>query len=263
MLIDTHCHIFFPEYDSDREAVIKRALSDGIGKMVIVGTDYASSQQAIALASEYPFMFAAVGLHPHEAKFMDKALLSQLEQLSNHPKVVAIGETGLDFYYNKSEQEQQKKSFLAQIALAKKRRLPLIIHTRDAWDATFEILEKEDPDYFREVGSVFHCFTADKAMADRATAMGIYVSFSGIVTFAKTAALQEAATTVDSRFILIETDAPFLAPQGFRGKRNEPAYLSTTAEKIAALRSCSKEEVAEITTANANRLFRLNETSTA
>ncbi|MEK7286684.1 MAG: TatD family hydrolase [Nitrospirota bacterium] len=257
-LIDTHCHIFFPDYDSDREAVIARALADGVGKMVVVGTDYPSSQQAIALAEAYPFIVAAVGLHPHDAKTMDDDLLQKLEALSIHPKVVAIGETGLDFYYNKSEKEQQKKSFLAQIALAKKRNLPLIIHTRDAWDATFEILEKEDPNYFREVGSVLHCFTGDKAIADRATAIGIYVSFSGIVTFAKTAELQEAAATVDSRFILIETDAPFLAPQGFRGKRNEPAYLSTTAEKIAALRNCSKEELAKITTANATRLFRLS-----
>ena len=257
MLIDTHCHIFFPEYDADREETIARAVEASVEKMIVVGTDLPSSEKAIALSEQYPFIFAAVGLHPHEAKVMNDALLLELERLSAHPKVVAIGETGLDFYYNKSEVAVQRQAFSMQVALAKKRRLPLVIHIRDAWDVAFEILEQQDPNYFKEVGSVFHCFTGDKAIASRATAMGLYVSFSGIVTFPKTDALQQAAASVDARYVLVETDAPFLAPQGFRGKRNEPCFIVTTAEKIAALRNCSKEELAEITTANANRLFRL------
>ncbi len=258
MLIDTHCHIFFPEYDADRADVIARARVAGVGKMLVVGTDIASSEKAIALAESYSFLFAAVGLHPHDAKTMDDALLQKLEQLSSHPKVVAIGETGLDFYYNRSEEDVQRQAFSAQIALAKKRRLPVVIHIRDAWDAAFDILEKEDKDYFREVGSVFHCFTGDKEIAARATAMGIYISFSGIVTFAKTAPLKEAAASIDPHFLLIETDCPFLAPQGFRGKRNEPAYIATTAKEIAGLRNISEERLAEITTANAERVFRLS-----
>ncbi|MBI3597892.1 MAG: TatD family hydrolase [Nitrospirae bacterium] len=263
MLIDTHCHIFFPEYDADRADVIARAQDAGVGKMIVVGTDISSSKKAIALAEAYPFIFATVGLHPHEAKAMDDALLQELENLSAHPKVVAIGETGLDFYYNRSEGDVQQQAFLAQIALAKKRRLPLVIHIRDAWDAAFDILEgqraprKENKAYFKEVGSVLHCFTGDKQIAARATAMGLYVSFSGIVTFAKTDALKEAATTVDPHFLLIETDCPFLAPQGFRGKRNEPSHIATTAKEVAALRNISMEDLAEITTANANRLFGL------
>ncbi len=258
MLIDTHCHIFFPEYDADRTDVIARAQDAGVGKMIVVGTDLPSSEKAVALAEAYPFIFAAVGLHPHEAKTMDDPLLRALERLSSHPKVVAIGETGLDFYYNRSEAEVQRQAFSSQIALAKKRRLPLVIHIRDAWDAAFDILEKEDLNYFKEVGSVLHCFTGDKQIAARANAMGLYVSFSGIVTFSKTAALKEAATSLDPHFLLIETDCPFLAPQGFRGKRNEPSYISATAKEVAALRNISMENLAEITTANAERLFRLS-----
>jgi len=257
MLIDTHCHIAFPEYDADREAVIQRALDAGVGEMVIVGTDFSSSQQAIALAERYPFLHAAVGLHPHEADSMNQILLDQFAALSEHPKVVAIGETGLDFYYNHASQEKQQEAFLLQIALAQKRRLPLVIHSREAWDETFAILETVDPAYLCEVGAVLHCFTGDKAIVERATAMGLFLSFSGIVTFAKATTIQEAATAVDARFLLIETDAPFLAPQGYRGKSNEPAYIATTAEKIATLRHCATQEVADQTTANARRIFRI------
>ncbi len=256
MLVDTHCHLFFPEYDTDRDIVIERALAAGIKTMVVVGTDLPSSKKAIALAEQYPFLFATVGLHPHEASAMDDGLLQEFEQLSAHPKVVAIGEAGLDFYYNRSAKEAQQSSFRAQIALAQKRRLPLVIHTRDAWEETFAMLKEHDPDYFREIGSVFHCFTGDAEIAARGTAMGIYISFSGIVTFSKTESLQKAAATVDSRYLLIETDAPFLAPQGFRGKRNEPSYIKTTAEKIALLRRCSLEVIEKETTENAERLFR-------
>jgi TatD DNase family protein len=258
MLIDTHCHIFFPDYDADRAEVIARARDVGVEKMIVVATDISSSEKAIALAESYPFVFATVGLHPHEAKTMDDALLQELERLSAHPKVVAIGETGLDFFYNKSENETQRQAFSAQIALAQKRRLPLVIHIRDAWDAAFDILENTHKEYFREVGSIFHCFTGDKAIAARATAMGIYISFSGIVTFAKTDALKEAATTVDSQFLLLETDCPFLSPQGFRGKRNEPSYMVTTAKEIARLRNMQIEALSEMTTANANRVFGLS-----
>ncbi len=259
MLIDTHCHIANSEYDTDREAVIQRAVDAGVETMIVVGTDYATSQQGVLLAEKYPFIFAAVGLHPHEADAMDQTVLSQFETLSTHPKVVAIGETGLDFYYNHAQVDKQQHAFRAQISLAKKRRLPLVIHSREAWEMTFEILseEQENISYIKEIGAIFHCFTGDNTTAKKATEMGIYISFSGIVTFAKTAALREAAALVDPQFLLIETDAPFLAPQGFRGKRNEPSFITATAELIATLRGCSLESLAETTTANAKRLFRL------
>jgi len=257
MLIDTHCHIAHLEFDTDQEEVIRRAIDSGIGKMILVGTDLSSSKRAIALSEKHPFLFATVGLHPHDAETLTPSLLLELETLSHHPKVVGIGETGLDFYYNRASREHQCHAFSAQIGLAVKRRLPLVIHTRDAWEESFKIIEKIDPDYWKEIGSVFHCFTGNHEIATRATKIGLSISFSGIVTFPKTAALQEAASLVDSRFLLIETDAPFLSPQGYRGKRNEPAFLTVTAEKVAALRNISIENLAETTTLNANRLFNL------
>jgi TatD DNase family protein len=224
--------------------------------MIVVGTDLLSSQKAVALSEKYPFLFATVGLHPHDAERLTTALLSELETLSHHPKVVGIGETGLDFYYNHASHESQLEAFSAQITIAVKRRLPLVIHTREAWDASFQCLEKVDPRYLKDVGSVFHCFTGNHEIATRAVQMGLSISFSGIVTFPKTASLQEAASLVDARFLLLETDAPFLSPQGYRGKRNEPAFLTVTAEKVAALRGCSVEMLAATTTQNANRIFK-------
>ena len=257
MFIDTHCHIHHPEFDTDRAEVIQHAVDSGIEKMIVVGTDLLSSQRAVSLSEKYPFLFATVGLHPHDAERLNESLLADLETLSHHPKVVGIGETGLDFYYNHASREAQLQAFSAQIALAVKRRLPLVIHTRDAWEVSFQIIEKIDLGYLQEVGSVFHCFTGNHEIATRATQMGLSVSFSGIVTFPKTASLQEAASLVDSRFLLIETDAPFLSPQGYRGKRNEPSYLTVTAEKVAGLRGCSIEALSETTTLNADRLFKL------
>jgi len=173
---------------------------------------------------------------------------------------VAIGETGLDFYYNdQSSAAKQQESFLLQIGLARRRQLPVIIHSRNAWPELFTLLEKVDSEYLRQVGAVLHCFTGDPSIAQRATTMGIYVSFSGIVTFPKSAEIQAAAKTVDGHFLLVETDAPYLAPQGHRGapKNNEPAYMVVTAEKLATLRGCTLQEISDTTTANARRLFRI------
>ncbi len=258
MLIDTHTHIADPEFDADREAVIERALAAGVQKMVLIGTDLASSQRAVALAGQYPFLWATVGLHPHEAKSLDQNLLQTLEKLAEHPKVVGLGETGLDFHYNYSSPEEQRRAFIEQIRLAKRKRLPLVIHTREAWDETFALLEEEGARvHAAEVGGVFHCFTGDSAVAEKAVAFGFYLSFSGIMTFPKAIPLQQAAASVDLSRLLIETDAPYLAPQGYRGKRNEPAYVRAVAEKIAQLRSCPLEMIAEATTRNAERLFKL------
>lgn len=259
MLIDTHTHIADPEFDADRSEVIARAVAAGVEKMVLIGTDLPSSERAVALAAQYPFMWAAVGLHPHESNKADPSLFMALEKLADHPKVVGWGETGLDYYYQHSTRDEQRSAFVAQIRLAKKKRLPLVIHTREAWEETFEILENEEArQHAAEIGAVFHCFTGDKEVARRAVAFGFYLSFSGIVTFPKATALQESAAAVPLERILIETDAPYLSPQGFRGKRNEPAFVRETAEKIARLQNCSFETFSQTTSRNADRLFRLH-----
>ena len=258
MLIDTHCHLSEPEFDADRDAVIERARTSGVQKIILIGTDLASSQRAVALAKRYPFFWATVGLHPHETKEMNESLLDALEQLSRHPKVVGWGETGLDFYYNHSSPEAQRRGFIEQIRSAKKALLPLVIHTRDAWKETFEILAQEKAEgHIRDVGGVFHCFTGDRAVAQRAVESGFYLSFSGILTFPKAAALQEAASAAPIDKILIETDAPYLSPQGYRGKRNEPAFVRAVAEKLGALRGISFQEISRVTAENAERLFKL------
>ena len=257
MLIDTHCHLAESEFDLDRPAVIERALAAGVGKMILIGTDLPSSRRAVALAERYPFLWAAVGVHPHEAKGINEEILGSLEKLAEHPKVVGWGETGLDYYYSHSPAEDQRRGFIEQIRLAKKKNLPLVIHTRDAWKETFDLLSKENvQEHVEKVGGVFHCFTGDQTVARRAIDFGFYLSFSGIVTFPKAGALQEAAATADINRILIETDAPYLAPQGFRGKRNEPAFVRVVAEKIASLRSASFEEISQATSRNADRLFK-------
>lgn len=258
MLIDTHSHLADPEFDVDRGDVIDRALAAGVRKIILIGTDLSSSQRAVALASEHPFLWAAVGLHPHESKGADDIVLEALDRLADHPKVVGWGETGLDYYYQHSTREEQRRAFIEQIRIAKRRRLPLVIHTRDAWKETFEILEDERvPQHAEEVGSVFHCFTGDKEIAGRAVALGFYLSFSGIVTFPKAIALQEAAAAAPLDKIVIETDAPYLSPQGFRGKRNEPAFVRATAEKMAQIRGCSFDTLGRTTSENADRLFKL------
>lgn len=259
MLIDTHTHIADPEFDADRDAVIERALAAGVRKMILIGTDLPSSRRAVSLAERYPFLWAAVGLHPHEAKQMDTALLHALGTLAEHPKVVGLGETGLDYHYNHSSPEEQRRAFIEQIRLAKQKRLPLVIHTREAWEETFEILEAEGArSHAAEVGAVFHCFTGESENAARAIQFGFYLSFSGIMTFPKALSLQATAASVDLSRLLIETDAPYLAPQGYRGKRNEPAYVRVIAEKIAQLRNCPLEIIAEATSGNAERLFKLS-----
>ncbi|TAK00083.1 MAG: TatD family deoxyribonuclease [Candidatus Manganitrophaceae bacterium] len=259
MLIDTHTHIADPEFDADREAVIERARAAGVRKMILIGTDLPSSRRAVSLAEQHPFLWAAVGLHPHEAKAMDETLSQALEELAGHPKVVGLGETGLDYHYNHSSPEDQRRAFIEQIRLAKRKRLPLVIHTREAWEETFRILEQEGGrSHAADVGAVFHCFTGDSAIAAQAVRFGCYLSFSGIMTFPKALALQQAAASVDLSRLLIETDAPYLAPQGYRGKRNEPAYVRVVAEKIAALRNCPLEKIAEVTSGNAERLFQLS-----
>lgn len=258
MLIDTHCHIADTEFDADREAVIERALASDVGTMILIGTGLESSRRAVKLAEKYSFLWASVGLHPHDASQLDDKLLKDLGQLANHPKVVGWGECGLDFHYNHSSREEQCHAFIEQIQLAKNKGLPLIIHSRNAWEETFDILMKENiRNHAEKSGVVLHCFTGDRAIAEKGIGLGFYISFSGIMTFKKAMAVQEAAGSIDLNKVVIETDAPYLAPQGFRGKRNEPAYVRGIAEKLAEIRNLSLETVSKITSKNAQCLFRL------
>ncbi len=257
MLIDTHAHIADPEFDHDREEVIDRALASDVRKIILIGTGLESSQRAVALSEKYPFLWATVGLHPHEAKELDADYLHSLAQLADHPKVVGWGECGLDFFYQHSSQEAQISAFIKQIRMAKERALPLVIHTRDAWEETFETLEKENiRAHADQHGVVLHCFTGNKAVAEKAIGLGCYISFSGILTFKKATEIQEAAAEIDLNKLVIETDSPYLAPDGYRGKRNEPSYVRVIAEKIALIRNLSFETVSQHTTENAERLFR-------
>ncbi|MFQ5587542.1 MAG: TatD family hydrolase [Nitrospiria bacterium] len=258
MLIDTHSHIADLEFNEDREAVIERALNAGVQTMIVIGTGLDSSRRAIELAEKHPFLFATVGLHPHDAKTFNDELLYTFDEMADHPKVVGIGETGFDLYYNHSTLEEQRHAFIEQIRLAKKKQLPLVIHTRDAWKETFDLFEEEQVQAHAETaGAVLHCFTGDREIAEKGIRLGCDISFSGIMTFKNAKAIQDAATTIDLNKVVIETDAPYLAPQGFRGKRNEPAYLTTIAEKLATLRDLPVETLAKHTTQNAKRLFHL------
>jgi TatD DNase family protein len=245
MLIDSHCHLDDEQFDADREEVIARARDAGVGELLAIGLE-----AAVRLAESRPGIRAAVGIHPHEAS---KADFGAWRALLAHPKVVAVGEIGLDYHYNFSPPEVQREVFARQLDMAAEARLPVIIHTREAWPDTFRILEER----WARAGlpGIMHCFSGGWAEAERALARGFYVSFAGVVTFPKAASIQEAARRVPAERILIETDAPYLAPVPHRGKRNEPAFVAATARKLAELRGVSFEEIAEITTANFRNLF--------
>jgi len=260
MLIDTHTHISESEFDQDREAVLERAHRAGVQKMVLVGINLQSSQRCVSLVRENPSLWATVGLHPHESHLLDEKMLKEFENLAGRERVVGIGETGLDYHYSHSTREQQRHAFLAHIDLARRKRLPLVIHSREAWPDMIEIIRQENlGEHARSVGVIFHCFTGGAALAHQLTALGFSLSFSGIVTFPKAIDLHATVAAIDSNFMLIETDCPYLTPQGFRGKRNEPSYLSHVAKKIAELRRCPVTEIADITSKNAERLFRLSD----
>lgn len=256
MLIDSHCHLDDPQFENDREAVIQRARSEGITYLVTIGCDLLTSERAVSLAQQYPFIFSSIGVHPHEVKNITPATYDRLRTLAKQPKVVAYGEIGLDYYYNYSPPPIQKQRFREQIALARDLRLPLIIHTRDAKDDTLSILREEKAE---KLGGVFHCFTGDAEMAKAALDLGFFLSFSGIVTFPKAVELQKVVQYTPLDRMLIETDSPYLAPHPHRGKRNEPAYVRHVALKVAELKPpLTIKEVADATRENAKRLFKIH-----
>ncbi|MDF1509510.1 TatD family hydrolase [Robertmurraya sp. DFI.2.37] len=252
MLFDTHAHLNAEQFAEDLEEVIARAQENGVENMVIVGFDRPTITRAMELVEKYDFMYASVGWHPVDAIDMNDEDLAWIEDLSSHPKVVAIGEMGLDYYWDKSPKEIQKEVFRKQIQLAKKVNLPIVIHNREATADIVEILKEEGAS---EVGGIMHCFSGSVEVAQECLNMNFYISLGGPVTFKNARKPKEVAEAVPLEKLLIETDCPYLAPHPYRGKRNEPGYVKLVAEQIAELKGISYEEVARITTANAKKLF--------
>ena len=252
MLIDTHAHLDMPEFDKDRDEVVKRAQEGGIDYIITVGIDLDSCRSAMQLADEFAFVYAIVGIHPHNAKDVDEKSYDLLREYARHEKVRALGEMGLDFFRNHSPREVQLKRFREQVALAREVHLPAVIHDRDAHRETLAILKEEKAS---DVGGVIHCFSGDYAMASACMVMGFYISIPGTITFNKAQTLQEVVRRIPLERVLIETDCPFLAPVPFRGKRNEPAYVQYVARAIAEIKKLSFESVAAITSENARSVF--------
>ena len=252
VLVDTHAHLEVVESVSE---VIDRAFKNGVETVVAVSSDLDSSRRTIEISNSFHTVYSAVGIHPHEASSFDESALAQLANFVSEKRVKAIGETGLDYHYSHSNRESQIISFTDHIGLSIQFDLPLIIHIREAFSDVLNILRKPD---FSNARGVIHCFTGDYETAKGFIDLGFFVSFSGIVTFKNAENVRDAAKRIPLDRMLIETDSPYLAPVPFRGKRNEPAYVIHVAEKIAELRGMSYEEIAEITTINANELFKLD-----
>jgi TatD DNase family protein len=252
-LVDSHCHLDLPQFDADRDAVVARAREAGVSSMLLVGgLDEAEGfERALRVAQAVSCPLAA-GVHPHEARLGDEATWEQLAGLAREKRIVAIGECGLDFHYDYSPRPAQREAFRRQVRLARALGLPLIVHTREADDETASILEQEG---VGQAGGVIHCFTGGAELARRALALGLCLSFSGIVAFPRAEVIQQVAALVPSDRFLVETDAPFLAPPPHRGKRNEPAFVVEVARRLASLRGVAVEEVAAASTANFERLF--------
>jgi TatD DNase family protein len=253
-LFDTHAHLHFPEFAGDLDAVLARARAAGVRRMVTIGTDVATSRAAAALAAREPDVWAAVGIHPHEAADADEAALTEIESLASAPGVVAIGETGLDFFRDRSPREAQTRAFTAQVALARRLGKPVLVHCRDAHAETLALLAADGP---LERGGIMHCFSGDVALARRCIELGLLVSLAGPVTYPKPGALPDVARAIPADRLVVETDCPFLPPQPYRGQRNEPAYLAITAARVAELRGEPLADLARRMSENARALFRL------
>jgi len=251
-LIDSHCHLDMEAFDSDRDACVERAISAGVSRMITIGTGSGikGAYNAIELAERHQSVWATVGVHPHCAG--SEYDINELRQLAKHPKVVGIGETGLDFYRDWAPVDRQYETFKAQIALAKEVKKPLVIHSRNAGEECYKVLIDNNA---ADVGGVFHCFAENAEFAARLWDIGFYVSFPGLLTFKKAQEVRDICKAIPLEQILIETDAPFLAPEPHRGKRCEPAFVVETAKRLAEIKGLSLEEVAAITTATTLKLF--------
>ena len=252
MLIDSHAHLDDRRFDRDRDRIIKDLENNGIELVINIGADLKSSIASVSLAEKCPNIYATVGVHPHSAKDMDEASLEILRSLAKRDKVVAIGEIGLDFYYDNSPRDDQRKWFKEQLKLAKELNLPVVIHSRDAQQETFDILKEAQDGSLR---GVLHCYSGSKEMAMEYIKLGFYISIAGPVTFKNARVLKEVAKAVPLDKLLVETDCPYLAPEPHRGKRNEPVYVKYVAGTIAAIKGISFEELAKATNRNTKELF--------
>ena len=253
MLVDSHCHLDFPDFASELDAVVARAEAAGVGHMVTISTRVKRHAQILAIAENYPNVTCSVGTHPHHAHEELDITAADLVSRAAHPKVVAIGEAGLDYHYDNAPRDAQAEGFRTHIAAARLAKLPLVIHTREADDDTARILEDEMGK--GPFSAVLHCYTGGADLVRRAVALGCYLGFTGIVTFKNSADLRAIAKDVPADRFLIETDAPYLAPQPHRGKRNEPAYVGEVAKVLAEVRGVAPDEIARQTTENFFRLF--------
>lgn len=251
MLFDSHAHVDDEKFEADRQEVLERAFSGGLDGILNVGACMASSARAIALAEAHPKVYAAVGIHPHDAKAAKEADYQQLADWVQLDKVVAIGEIGLDYYYDFSPREVQKEVFIRQLDVARQTGMPFIIHNRDSHGDMMDILRREA----KGLTGVFHCFSGSLEMAKELLKMGLYISVAGPVTFKNAAKLPEVVAALPLERLLIETDCPYLTPQPYRGKRNEPAYVRYVAAKLAEIRGVSEAEIAAATRENVRRLF--------
>jgi TatD DNase family protein len=254
MLIDSHAHLEVPEFRRDLAEVIQRAKASGIDYIFTVGTEKRDWNRALEIAHSYPSIYAVLGVHPHNAREIDKETYPTLRKLCADDKVRAYGEIGLDFYRNLSPQDVQLKRFREQIQLAKELGLPIVVHDREAHQETLEILKSEKAE---DCGGIIHCFSGDYPMAQECIQIGFYISVPGTITFKNAGGFQEIIKRIPLESLLIETDCPFLAPVPFRGRRNEPSYVRYTAQKVAEIKKVSLEKVAEVTTENALRVYRL------
>lgn len=252
MFFDTHCHLDFEQFDPDREKLLGRLKEDGVDYIVNIGSSLKGSFDSVALAQKYPFVYAACGIHPHDADGASLQVIDQLKVLARDKKVVAIGETGLDFFKNYSSKENQLLLFPRLILLAKELRLPLVIHSRQASEDTLKILRQYLP-----LSAVIHCFSGDMSFLKECLDLGFYVSFTCNITYKKAQNLRELVSFAPLERIFLETDAPYLSPEGLRGKRNEPSYVRFAAEEVSRIKGRSLEDVARITTLNAKSFFKI------
>jgi TatD DNase family protein len=267
VFVDSHAHLDGKQFGSDREQVIARAQEAGITAMVAIGNGDGppTLDAGVQLADKYPFMYATVGIHPHEARLASQDAYAEMERLARHPKVIAWGEIGLDYYYDHSPRVMQQEVFIRQMELAAPAKLPIVIHCRpsegsdDAWDDCLRLIAERWAG--KGIGGILHCFTGKWPQASRALDMGFMISFAGNLTFPKAQQIRDAALEVPFDRILIETDCPYLAPVPHRGKRNEPAFVKQTAAKLGELRGVSMEEIGEQTSRNFYKFFKISETA--
>ncbi len=254
-LIDTHCHLDFPEFDADRDAVVERARKEGLVAIVNIGSSLLNSQRAVDLAGRYEMVYASVGCHPHEADSVGAETVAELEKLVRREKVAAVGETGLDYFKGYSSVDNQKKLFYAMVRLAKDAGLPMVIHCREAQEDVLKILRDNMP-----LKAVVHCFSGDEKFLRDCLDLGLFISFTCNITYKKAGNLRTLAATLPLERLMLETDAPYLSPEGRRGQRNEPMHVKHLAGEIAALRAMSVEDLGRITTHNAKSFFGIDHT---